>query len=117
MTCDRGRCAPGGSDDGGVDADAGPDAATGSVRCLFAYSSPQGGSSGGGVGAGCNGQYRSDLGDYSVTWTQSDGGTVVCNASDPNAAANCPAGTPCIYTSAALAAQGVPNGSVMGTCQ
>jgi hypothetical protein len=87
------------------------------VRCYYSFSAPQGNSAGGGTGTGCNGTYRSDLGSYSITWTQPDGATMVCNASDPDLSANCPAGTPCIYRNPNLTVLGETDGSVVGTCQ
>ena len=116
-TCHDSQCGDAGvADDGGTTADAGPDAATGSVTCVFTFADPQGGSGGGGSAPGCNGTYRGDLGDYSVTWTQPDGGTVVCDSSNQNALANCAAGTPCVYTAPMLALEDIPGGAAMGTC-
>src|SRR3984957_11008438 len=65
-TCHDSQCGDAGvADGGGTTADAGPDAATGSVTCVFTFADPQGGSGGGGSAPGCNGTYRGDLGDYS----------------------------------------------------
>jgi hypothetical protein len=116
-TCHDSQCVGAGVPDGGTIADAGLDAATGSVRCVFAFADPQGGSGGGGSAPGCNGTYRSDLGAYSVMWTQPDGGTVVCDSSNQDALANCAAGTPCVYTAPMLALEGLPGGAAMGTCR
>lgn len=98
-------CAPAVSPDAGTEVEAGLDAATGSVRCAYFYGSA-------GEVAGCNGKYPIGV-DYSITWMEPDGATMVCNAWDWNVPANCPRGTPCIYRNPML----LPDSSILGACQ